>query len=340
MMQPCFCARLQWWIVVTLLATPLAAFSVDEVKLKNGQTLRGQLLQYDERGIALRLDSGRVLSYPTSRVEKVGAILSEPHQFAEQALDERRYSEAVEQFRRAQQRESRQWALSRIDSGLVRALSSAGQFAEAGEAFLNISERRTDAEVMAMAPLVWQSEQKPRPEAIRQARQWLHDDRPVARLLGASWLLQTTDGEAAEKVLDQLATDPEQRVSWLARAQLWRLPKEQDADEIARFRALIDKMPEPIRAGPQFMLGLAYQRANQPVDAALAFLWVPFTYAPETDLAAEATLLAAEASLQAGMGSDAEKLFREVIEKHPETSWAVTAKERLEQAAKPPAERN
>lgn len=328
-----------WWAAAWILASAIPSFAFDEVKLKNGQTLRGALLRYDERGIALRLDSGRVLSYPMSKVDKVGAKLSDAHEAAEQALKERRYDEAVDQFRRAQQRENRAWALSRIESGLVRALGNAGKLAEAGEAFLAIAAGRNDAEVMVLAPLIWLPDHKPGPEAVRQARQWLQDERPIARLLAGSWLLETSDGEFAQKVLEQLATSPEQRVGWLARAQLWRTSPSQDADEIERFRVLIDKMPEAIRSGPQFMLGRAYQQTGRHVDAALAYLWVPFVYAPESDLAAEATLKAAESAQKAGLADDATKLFQELIDKLPDTEWASKAQEQLNQAAKPTAER-
>jgi tetratricopeptide (TPR) repeat protein len=275
-----------------------------------------------------------------NKVESVGAKLSDAHEMAEQALLERRYGQAVAQFRRADKSENRPWARARIESGLVRALGSDGKLAEAGEAFLNIAGGRDDAEVMVLAPLIWLPDHKPQLEAFRQARQWLQDERALARLLAASWLFQTPEGEIAQKVLEQLATDPQQRVSWLARAQLWRSSENRTADEIERFGALIDKMPEPIRAGPQFMLARAYQQAGKHVDAALAYLWIPFVYAPDSELAVESTLLAAQASRRAGLTADAEKLFREVIAKHPETSWSREAQDGLKQAATSPPERN
>lgn len=318
--------------VAMLAVSHLAA--VDEIRLKNGQTLRGELLRYDERGIALRIESGRVLQYPLNKVENVGAKLSDPHQQAEQAIDDGRFADAVRHFRNALQQEKRPWALSRIQSGMVKSLAADAQWAEAGEAFLQMVVERNDAEVMALAPLIWIDSHKPNTQTIQLAKQWLHDERPMARLLAASWLLGTIDGKAARDVMDQLTTFPEQRISWLARAQLWRGGIAANEDEIDRFRLLIEKMPEPIRAGPQFVLAQAYEKSGKAVDAALAYLWIAYVYAPQSPLAAEATLRAAQSAEKAGLHPDAHKLFREVMEKHPGTEWASAAETHLDNAAK------
>lgn len=290
---------------------------------------RGEIVQYDERGVSLKLANGKILNFEPSRIIAVLTKFSTAHQTADEAMQQRDYARAATFYERALAEEKRLWAQRRIRSGLVVALRRSDQLRRAGEEFLQLAADRTDAEIMAIAPLIWLPNETIPPDAVQTAQRWSNDqERPLAMLLAASWLLGTDEREKAGDILGQLETHTEQRIGWLARAQTWRTKlATAPRDEIDRFRDLIQKMPEGIRAGPQYLLGRAYEAKGAPVDAALALLWVPFVYESQdrSDLAADALLRAGQASERAGLPSDAQKIYREVVEKYPGTTWATAA---------------
>jgi hypothetical protein len=314
---------------------PLGRASEDAVRLANGATVRGEVLEYDERGVRIRLDSGRASFFPSAEVRGVDSDYVPSHTQANEALARRDDAAAAALFREALNVERRPWAHHQIRAGLIQALRRMGKLDEAGRLFLEIYAGRDDAEVLALAPLCWGEGGAVSPESLALAGRWLMDDSPAARLMAASWLLTSREGKRAAETLSELQT-LDQRIGWMARAQLWRINRNPTPEEVQRFRTLIGRMPAPIRSGPQFALaaGLAAQGNHE--EAALAYLWIAYVYAPGGDLAAESLLRAAESSRRCGFSADSDKIYAEVVQVYPGTSWAVRAeRERARDATLP-----
>lgn len=303
----------------------------EAVRLKNGITRRGVIERWDDRGIAIRTTT-KLETYAAEQIDMVEATLSESHRAGDEGFAAADYRRALSNYKLALNNETRAWAKGRIRQNLVVTLTGLGQWAEAGNEFLTLASERNDAELMRYAPLVWMPETPIPPETIEMARKRLPETKlPMAQLLLASWILESDHKELALPVLRQLQTNVEVRVAWMARAQVWRVrAASASIQEIGEYRELIGRMPLVSRAGPQFVLGLAFESAKQPADAALEYLWIPYVYAERSDLAAAALLRAARASQNAGFKDDSEKLYREVLQTFPRTHWAETAKTRLQ----------
>lgn len=302
-----------------------------------GLVVRGEIVQYDESGISLKLANGRTVFYESARIAEVEANYAPAHVAANQALERRQFAKAVAEFEKAIAEEKREWARHRIRSGMVTALWRSGQAPRAVQEFLKLLEERSDTEVMVLAPLFWRDDQPIDIQLQETAKRWLDDSRPAAVLIACSWLLTTSDRNKVLPILERLGTNDERRVSWLAKAQYWRTKVAGAGDaEIARYRELLDKMPSTIRGGPQFVLGQMLERRGNQVEAALAYLWIPLVFEASSELALEASFRAANCCDRAGLYDDARRLYRELVEKYPGTPWATQASHRL--AARVPAQ--
>ena len=91
-------------------------------------------------------------------------------------------------------------------------------------------------------------------------------------------------------------------------------------------------MPEPIAAGPYFLLGLARAQRQQPEQAALAVLRVAILYPQRRALAAQSLLEAGRVLEGLDRKQSALRLYRELIRDYPERARAVAeARARLEE---------
>lgn len=321
MARPALLAGLVW----------TAAADADVVRLGNGQRISGTIVSYDDRELVVRLDNGRDIRYPAEEVDGIDSPAGPAEQSADAALARRDDAAAVGEFQRALSTEQRSWVRARILAKLTPAAQRAGQWEAAAEAFLLLAELREGIDVMALAPLLWEPGQSVSAEVRRIARRMIDDrTRPLARLIGGSWLLESPDGEAARTALSRLQTNKDPRWSWPARAQLWRTRLDSlTEEEIGRLAELVEKTPPPLRGGPRLLLAMATERRGKPVEAALLYLRVAFIDAPGTDLAPAAKLRAAEASRSAGLAADAEILYKELTRDHAGTPWAAAADRRL-----------
>lgn len=310
----------------------------DEVRIKSRKLpIRGTILHYDERGISIQdqVNKNRLHEIAPDEIESVSvAGFGDEVEEAEKAFESGKFAKAIELYGGLIDTEKLNWAKARFRGQLVMAYRRTRKHDRAGEEFLKLAETRNDAELMNLAPLLWIPGDSVGPAAVASARQWLNDERrPMARLLAASWLLDTSEKSTAMPVLQRLQTYADERIGKIARAQLWRVAAQKNSKaEIEQFKTLIGKMPPAIRGGPQYLLGLALERANEPADAALAYLWVPLVYDRRSDLAADALLRGAMAADKAGFTNDARKLYQEVGERFPRTRWASEAARKLPSA--------
>ena len=153
-------------------------------------------------------------------------------------------------------------------------------------------------------------------------------------LLGASHLITTSARPAALNRLKQLALGMDGRIARLAQAQTWRAAVvTADARQLARWEAAIEAMPEPLRAGPYYVLGLGWAQRQAWEQAALALLRVPILYPQHRTVAARSLLDAGRSLEKLDRPHQAAGLYRELMKDYPNSRSATEARARLEELA-------
>jgi tetratricopeptide (TPR) repeat protein len=291
---------------------------------------RGRVIDYTGRELRLQLPSGVERAFPADQVLQVETERGPQHAEADKRFARGEFDAALNLYREARASEPRPWVRRQITARIVWCHRSLGQMEWAGKEFLDVLlAGDPTTPYFACIPLAW----FPSPASLsmeRTAQEWLgRDELPAAVLLGASHLMSSASrGKALEK-LNKLAADPDPRVRLLAVAQTWRpLVVTADERQLARWRATIAEMPEPLRAGPYYVLASAEAQRQNWEEAALAWLRVPILY-PEHRLLAARSIVEAGRSLEKlGRSGQAAGLYREAVETYPDTPAAAEAEAR------------
>lgn len=278
-------------------------------------TLRGTIREFTGRTLEfLPGSSAGLQSYPASEVVYFESPRVESHRRGLSEFEAGRVEAAAASFEEAMKEEQRPWMRREILAMSIRCALYRGDRVAAGIRFLALVQSDPDTPQFELIPLAW-SAGRADPSAVTQAAGWLSHPTEVGRLVGASMLLQDPQqGAAAEKVLLQLGSSTDPRIFHLARAQQWRrslkvpsLPQQ----EIERWQSRVDEMPERLRGGPMFVVAQGFLARGEKHRAAAAFLWLPLVYDLDANLAAEATLSAADALTDIGQQNAATMLYRE-----------------------------
>lgn len=297
----------------------------------------GEILDFTGRHLLLRTSTGREARIDAARVREARTRLDDLHQQADAKFAARDFGAARDLYERtrAEKRERRAWVLRRILEREVWCSRNLGQYDRAAESFFSLVQSDPLSPGFRSIPLVW-STRSWSPAIERAARAWLTDvDRPVAQLVGASWLLSTSDRGQALDTLAQLVRDKDQRIASLADAQQWRAEfVSADAQQIAGWADSVARMPIALRGGPYFVLGQALARHRQLDAAALALLRVPSQYGDDRPLAAIALALAGRALEADGHVDEATALYRQLLSEYPDSDRAADVRERVNELRK------
>jgi hypothetical protein len=140
----------------------------------------------------------------------------------------------------------------------------AGRIDGAVDEFLGILGSDPGTVHFNVIPIAWRASQ---PDAALEARAatWLASERsPVAIVLGASWLLPTSQRAAATASLNELASSKDPRIAGMAAIQLWRTKLvTAKADDPTRWEAQLEQMPAEIQAAGWYVLGEVLARQNR-----------------------------------------------------------------------------
>jgi tetratricopeptide (TPR) repeat protein len=325
--------RLLTAAVLALSVVPAAAQDRVHVAGSTGgkRVMAGRVLEYTGRALEFQHPGGRRETVPGEMVLQVETQHVKTHQEADAAFAQQRFQEALALYARAGNEEPRTWVRRHILAQKVRCYRAMDRLDLAGSEFLLLVQSDPATPYFDCIPLAWVPEQ-PSPALEQTARGWLGREEPAAALLGASHLLGTGVRAQALARLRQLATAPDRRIALLATAQQWRAAVTTvDAAQLDAWERTIAQMPEPLRAGPWFVLGLARVGARQWDEAALALLQAPILYPDDRRLAAAALVEAGRALGQLGRPRQAARLYREVLQSYPERDRAVAeARHRLQ----------
>ncbi len=298
-----------------------------------GGTIRalGKILDYTGRELTLDTAGNVRKQIPAEKVVGIETQYTPQQQEADARMAQHRFAEAAVLYRQALQAESRSWVRRQIIAQMVWCYRALGQQQQAGETFLVLLRSDPQTPDFDCIPLAWAPRQ-PDAGLEQAARQWMAREEPAAQLLGASHLLRSPMQAAALERLRQLRTDGDHRVASLTTAQLWRPTLvTADAAQVDGWARLVEQMPEPLRAGPYYLVGIARLRQQQWTPAALTLMRLPILYPRHRRLASEALLETAHALEKLGRRAEAARLYGELIRDYPESEAKAEAEgKRLE----------
>lgn len=330
--SPFFVPRSSFFIL-WLLAAPVAAQDVVVLQTEGTSsrlTMPCQIVDYTGELITVQFKSGAAQkTYPAEQVIEVRTAWLESHDLGRKLLTERKLDEATRALQAALVAEKRDWVRREILSLLIRCSLRNGDRASAGTRFLQLLKSDPTTRQFGLIPLIWASE--PVSGAAKsQAREWLKQESDVARLLGASLLLDDgASGDTAAQELQALQRSTDERVRLLAQAQSWRLKLralEIGDLELNRWDARIHEMPTKLRGGPSYLLGRGWAMRREHDRAATALLWTALMDDGDARLAARAGVEAAESLKRLGQPDDAQRLLQEIATRFPDTEFGEAAK--------------
>jgi len=321
-----------------VLALATAAAAEDVVYLKSAQPGRrptkvvGTVVDFTGQELRIRSMTGGESKIRARRVLRVETKQTPAHVEGNKLAAQGKLTEALAQYRIAlAEEQNRIWVQREILAQIVSCRHALGRIEQAGEAFLKIVQNDPTTQHFDRIPLAWRPHE-PSLTLERKARAWLSDRKSATgRLMGASWLLSSRDRADALAALNELTDDDDPRIVLLAVAQLWRTkivaatPKDADL-----WRLTTAGLPEPLRAGPYFVVGRALARQQRHEQAATAFLRVPVLYGQHRSLAASALFAAGEQLEKIDQKEQAAGLYRELLRKYPEAPETAAAKARLQ----------
>ncbi|MBA4016249.1 MAG: hypothetical protein C0483_03580 [Pirellula sp.] len=334
------------WFAATVAsaqAPAAAAPAVDTVVLApradaSGRiVVSGRILDYTGAALVLEASTGGKQTIPGGQVVEVRSTWT-PEQTAGDELWRRRdYAAAQAKYAAAYAAEPRRWAKRFVQSKLIACLREQDRWEPAAEEFLRLVRDDPATPYFDVIPLPWTTA-APSPTLEVKARAWSADaSSNVAPLLGASFLMATSERTAAMKRMRELALDGDKRIALLAEAQLWRSAAvTADNGAVESWERLLDKLPEALRAGPALVVGRAWAQRNEPERAALLLLRVPILYDDQHRLAAEALWSGGQMLEKLSQPAEAATLYRELLRDFPKALVAGPAADRAKElSAKP-----
>lgn len=298
-------------------------------------TVRCQIIDYTGRHLTARsATSERPFQIDSSDVITIRTAQTAPHQAGLKAFENGEVREAESHLTEAVKAEPRIWMRREILTLLVRCALMRSDFLTAGTRFQLLFESDPDTAHIHLIPLLW-NDSAVDGEARESAVAWLKDDKPVARLLAASWLFfDAGNGEISLAVLNELARTPGERIRQLAIWQRKRLSvRSQDVSDfdLRRWDSTLESLQPELRAGPCFLLGRGYLVRQDFEMAAATFLKVPLLYQSEHPVSSESLLEAGRALTRIGMRAEAARLYAEILDRHPHAAVSGEAREELDQ---------
>lgn len=276
-------------------------------------------------------------SYPAAEVVEVQTAYTASHQRGLELFQKGQTADAQHAFETALTEEVRGWVRREILAMLVQCAMRQQDFATAATRFLLLVDGDPETRHFHLIPLIW-APQEVSPSLKSRARAWLNDSSEVARLLGASYLLDDSRlGELAETAIQELSVGRDVRVRQLARVQHWRT-KLRTTDIPASILDLwenrILELPPDLRGGAYYLLGRGHLLRREYSRAAAALLWLPLVYPKDHVLAGRACLEAARCLERIGQTEEAAQLYRETVDRFGDTPFSADAAAYLREAAR------
>lgn len=336
--------RLQFCILLTLLGgRPVAAQYADEVVQRGSTpgsriTIRCQIIDYTGSKLTYKQSSAnKPKELRSSNVITIRTAQTTAQKEGIKAFNEGKTRDAEFQFTEAVNAEPRVWMRREILSMLVRCALKRNDYLTAGTRFQLLFESDAETSHINLIPLFWNATAA-QGETRTAAISWLNDEKPITRLMAASWLFFDPGySEKSLAVLNELARSPGNRIKQLASWQRLRFNiRAGDVTDfnLQRWDTNLSKLEPVLRPGPIFLLGRGYVVRQDFEIAAATFLKVPLVYDSEHPLSAECMIEAGRALTRIGLRKDAAKLYSEVLDRYAYAVVSKDARQELSQLAK------
>ncbi len=294
---------------------------------------QGQVLSWDSEKLKY-VNSGQDREIPARRVSRIDYAKTPEQQQADQYFASAQFDQASLVCEQAIARESRPWVIEDIRALKLQCAAATGNVEQAVVEFLEILKLSPKTRFLHLMPLAWHSSQRAGGSLALELRNWLDRDDPVRGLIGASWLLMS-DAEQATKRLRELQIAGDSQMAQLAAAQLWRDELiTADENELRRWQASIDRMPESIQAGPRYLVAVVQKRLAPGENSAVALLQIPILFPEQYQVAGEALGEAYSLLKALGRNDDAAIVSRELHQKFGFSASALRSQNSMEQFGK------
>ena len=319
--------------IVCLKVNPSAAQDRVVIQQAGGSRipLVGMVEDFTGRDLRFRSRTGEgVKRYSRSEVVDVITQYTAHHDEGRKLLAAGKVAEARAELTAALNDEDRPWVRREILAGLVRCALWNGDYQAAVAQFVFIVDSDPETFHYNLIPLNWTDDEPPVKLEV-EARRWIGKNAtPHSRLIGASWLLTTTDHfDEAEMTLKSLAREPDLRIQRLAQMQYWRVKRTSkdgvDEQEVQRWQSFVDDLPAELRPGGYFLIAATWKDRREFEGAARAFLWLPLVYDADRSLCARSAFEAAESLRAMGDLAQAANTYSEVVLRYGDTRWGRPA---------------
>ena len=295
-------------------------------------TFKGQVVDYSGRGLSLDTPDGGQRTFPAEQIVRIETYHPQARQDADGLFDTGQFAAAAALYERSHKEEKRPWMRRQIMAQLVWCHRATGQLRLAGKEFGVVVWEDPNSPYLSCIPLAWMAGQ-PSGSLEQAAKEWFNlEDEPAMVLLGASHLLSTANRGVALDRLERLAATADPPVNQLALTQTWRVSVvTADARQLAAWEDTIRRMPEPLRAGPYYVLGQGWARQQKWEQAALALMRVPLLYRRHHVLAARSLLDAGQSLEKLDRRRQAARLYDEVLGDFAQTPSVTEAQIRSDE---------
>lgn len=322
----CYRSRISSLLVAVLLVFASAALTTaqDIVYLKktsgDGESKRkGEIVQWLGDTISIKGKTG-VKEFDTSRLIRFETAWHPGYEQGKLLQANYRYPAAIEQFTSALENEPRAWMQNIVHARLLECFLAIEDFGGAAIHFSKLIDDDPNSRFRHLAPLVWTSS-RPKKRQLQAAQQWLESDEVIMSLMGASWLLDSS--EKAQQKMQALSRDFDPTVASLAEVQLWRLEKvPPNAKRLALRVDRIRTMPEKVRCGAWYRLAEDQVKTGQRDQAIVNYMRVIVNDPQQGTLAAASLYQVAWLLKKTNRGQQSQALRNELKEKFGDTIWA------------------
>ena len=320
-------------VVLAMLLLPGLTGAQDRVVILLSDNTRTHIREgtiVDWKGGEMQMEyGGQINTIKNDRIVSVETEWSGDYLMARDFINRQQYAAAVTPLQNAIDAEERTWVRRMFLAQQTRLCHLLGERRASAEMFMLLIQDDPDTRDFAVIPLMWDNRPLEAP-LVEFAKKLQASSILPLQLLGASWLLTSTERTSAMQKLETLSRDLDSRIAHLASAQLWRTKvQEVDAVQLGRWERQIERMPRDLRSGPLLVLGQAQQRLGKTQEAILSWMQAPILHSEQYSAAAGGLQLSATALQNGGQTLEAERLWNELADRFPETPWAIEARAAL-----------
>lgn len=302
---------------VLLLSVVWSDLHADEVVTidRRGKTRsrQGTIVDFKDRELTL-LVSGREVKIPAEAIQRVETNWLPSHTQADELFDRKQYEQALDLYRTAFGEDERRWVKRRVLARVICCQANTGRLAEACHNFSRLTTDDPHTNYFDVIPLAW-NQQPPPAAVIKRVLPWLSSDSASDQLMAASWLLKSSDHEAALRSLRTLGRAPWEPLAKLAVAQMWRdeLPSI-ERNRLEWWEQHLNETPIELRAGSYYLLGLTYEKFDDTEQAELALMRLPIQYPHQRSMVNSALLRCGEIAHRSGRTGEAKRYYLQLAQ--------------------------